>query len=193
MTNEEVFPYYEALWRRTPVEELYIHYEGWSLGGESGYFHHEGQGNGNAKIVIVRPHYTAFDEPTMDRNDGKHVDLAAEMITLAHEYGHFLSFSGSTPRETWDAYYRVALHRDQVHDALATGASIPEALGEALSAEEQQLILTEETTAWDLGRQFIPERLQPEYERRARHGVHCHRYLLGLDPQPPDDDAQEPA
>lgn len=192
MTNEEVFPYYEALWRRTPVEDLYIHYEGWAPAGESGYFHHEGQGNGNPKIVIIRPHYTEFDEPTMERNDGKHVDLAAEMITLAHEYGHFLSFSGSTPRETWAAYYRAALHRDQVHDALPDGASIPEALGQALSAEERDLIVAEETTAWELGRQFIPQQLLPEYERRARHGVHCHRYLLGLDPQQPEDDA-EPA
>lgn len=193
MTNDEVFPHYKDLWKRTPLDDLYIHYEGRSLNGEAGYFQHDGQGNGNPRIVIIRAHYAEpDDEPSMIRADGEPVDLAAEMITLAHEYGHYLSFSERTPRAQWHAYYRALQERDRlVSELLKRGCNNVlthrDRLKQRLSGRDKTLIIEEETLAWTLGRQFVPPSLLEEYARRAVHGVHCHRYRLGIDPLWPED------
>ena len=191
MTNEAIFPSYAALWRRVPVDDLYIHYDGWGARGEAGYFDHHGQGDfKKPEIGIVRPFYVEPDEPSMERSDGTPVDLVHEMCTLAHEYGHYLSFSGGTSVDTWQAYYRAALHRDQVFDALPDGTSAEQcrdAAANALSDEERTLIVAEETLAWVLGREFVPEPLRAEYDSRARLGVHNHKYRLGIDPLWPED------
>jgi hypothetical protein len=188
MTNEEIFPCYAALWRRVPVDDLYIHYEAHLPRGAAGCFDHD-----PPEIGIARPYYVEpYDEPSMERSDGTPVNLAAEMLTLAHEYGHFLSFSGGTPADAWQAYYRAASHRDEVFDALPDGTSAEDCRREvtkALSDEERNLIVAEETLAWVLGREFVPERLLAEYERRARLGVHNHKYRLGIDALWPEDES----
>src|SRR4051812_39054532 len=109
MTNEDVFPHYRALWKRLPEDELYIHYTGPSVEGEAGFFQHD-----PPSIGICRPHYTDPDEPSTGRNDCVPVKLADEMLTLAHEYGHFLSFSGATRREIWNSYHRAVVRRDEL-------------------------------------------------------------------------------
>jgi hypothetical protein len=70
MTNEQIFPSYAALWRRLPVEDLYVHYDGQSARGEAGYFDHD-----VPEIGIVRPYYIDQDEPSMERSDGRSLTL----------------------------------------------------------------------------------------------------------------------
>jgi len=187
MTNEEIFPSYVALWRRLPIEDLWVHY-GPDLYGEVGAFQHDGQGGfKRPEIVIVRPHYIDEDEPSLERSDGKPVNLQAEMFTFAHEYGHYLSFIGGTTEEIWQEYHRAAVHRDELLNDMPAGDRIIETLAGGLSDREKDVIVAEERRAWELGRQFVPEALLDQYDDAARHGVHCHKYRLGLDPLWPED------
>jgi hypothetical protein len=67
------------------------------------------------------------------------------------------------------------------------GASIPDALAAGLSDGEKDLIVAEETLAWELGRPFVPETLRDEYDRRTVRGIHLHRHALGMEELWPDD------
>jgi hypothetical protein len=189
MTNDEIFPVYAALWGRLPVEDLWIHYVGPTPRGEAGYFQHDGQGGfKRPEIGVLRSHFVEpDDEPSMLRSNGVRVNLVTEMFTLAHEFGHYLSYAGVTPPETWHAYHRAVVHRDELGDAIDNELSRRDRLRKRLSGRERRLIVAEETRAWALGREFIPEPVLAAYERRARQGVHFHRYRLGIDPLWPQD------
>lgn len=198
MRSDDLFPAYAALWRRLPAEALWVHYYGGSARGESGYFQHDGQGCfKRPEIGILRPFHIDEDEPSMARSDGHLVDLKAEMCTLAHEYGHYLSWADEASRETWRSYQRAAVLRDQLLDAM-TGAHCfnvlthRDRLRRRLPGQAKRLIVAEETRAWELGRDLIPEGLRAEYDDDAVHGVHCHRYRLGIDPLWPGDDDTQP-
>jgi hypothetical protein len=197
MTNEEIFPLYVALWRRLPTDELWVHYGPGSSRREAGYFQHDGQGGfKRPEIVIVRAYYAEpEDEPSMVRSNGRPVDLVAEMCTLAHEYGHYLSFSGATSLDRWREYHRAVLHVDELLDKMTARhcynpLTHRDRLRRRLSGREKALIVAEETIAWQLGRQFVPEPLHEDYDRRAPHGVHCHKFRMGLDPLWPEDAPQ---
>jgi hypothetical protein len=177
------FNTYEALWRRIQADVGRLSYSGMNAD-EGGHFQHDGCGiYRKPEIVISRPWYKPpADEPSEFLGDGRKVDIKPEFFTLAHEYGHYLSWRGETPPETWARYHAAACHRDGV-----VRLSGWDAVPNALSEEEKQVISDEESLAWKLGRAFIPEQLLPEYDEKARRGVHNHRYRLGLDELWPED------
>ena len=178
-----LFLIYERLWRRIQAEGVRVHYNGLALD-EGGHFLHDGCGKlKKPDIQITRPFYrTPSDEPSEFLNTNARADIKKELLILAHEYGHCLSWKGETPPEKWGSYHAAAFRRD---GAVKDGGwdAVPDTLHDA----EKQLIVDEETLAWKLGRQFIPEELYAEYDEEARRGVHNHRYRLGLDELWPED------
>jgi len=178
-----LFDVYVALWRRIQADVGRLSYSGINAD-EGGHFQHDGCGaHKKPEIVISRPFYASpADEPSEFRSTGERVDIKSELFTLAHEYGHYLSWRVETPREQWAQYHAAAFHRDGV-----VNQNDWDAVPTALSDAEKQLISDEETLAWKLGRQFIPSELLPEYDEKARFGVHNHRYRLGLDELWPED------
>jgi hypothetical protein len=201
----DVFHQYRALWRLLEESGVVIVYSGGMPDG-SGSFHpdpHE-SGEDSPLISIGRPYYSSEGEwPNRHRNAGGSSrpppDLQSELVTLAHEGGHFLSWKDRTPRNDWQRYYAVARARDQVLAQVPKHGSIDEyndrlraAVQSSLTAEEIELILAEETRAWQIGRELL-ERIGFEdfsfYEARTRNGLHNHRYRLGLDELWPEDRA----
>ncbi len=95
-------------------------------------------------IVIVRNYYREpADVPTRDRNPGTPkdvptVDLREELFTLAHEYGHFRS-------------YTEGHHNSEYSKALTAleGAARP------LSESTCEIIWNEEKRAWDHARALL--------------------------------------
>jgi hypothetical protein len=199
----DVFDLYRALWRRLEERGCRIVYDGFLEDG-SGHFHphpHE-TGQDSPTIAIGRPYYAAEGEwPNRHRNPGGRAlpppDLLSELVTLAHEAGHFLSWNERTPRNAWQRYFGVAKKRDQIVAEVPKDGSIDEyndrlraAVQSSLSAEQIELILAEEELAWRIGRELL-ERLGFDdfeyYEARTHKGLHNHRYRLGLDELWPED------
>jgi hypothetical protein len=205
--KDEDWKIYQDLWARADAEDAFVHYDGRDLHGEGGWFHprYDEDGTPNPVITIVRPYYREATTPHKERNNGAPVDLMKELITLAHEYGHFRSWRAETTRATWQAYLAAAIKRDATREA--SDASAPESedgearnrrrravVAETLTEEEKSLIVAEEKLAWKIGRATLVELGFTElglYDARARHGVHCHRYRLGLDELWPEDEVSE--
>jgi hypothetical protein len=179
------FAAYEALWRRIQSDGVWVHYNGLATH-EGGHFAHDGCGRKKKpEIQITRSFYRMpQDEPTELLNHGQPGNVKDELLILAHEYGHYLSWKGETPSEKWNEYHAAAFHRDGVVKQVGW-----DAVRAALSEDEKQLISDEEDLAWRLGRRFIPDDLHAEYDEKARRGVHNHRYRLGLDELWPEDGA----
>ena len=92
-------------------------------------------------------------------------------ITLAHEFGHFLSWQ-SNP-EAWKAIHEANCKRHA-----ATVAGNP--MASFLTPEECSRIVQEEQLAWTLGRDHVPESLRAAYDARARKMVDGYKNeLLG--------------
>ncbi|HEY1695118.1 MAG TPA: hypothetical protein VGG39_23280 [Polyangiaceae bacterium] len=197
--SDPFFTTYSAFWRRIESEKVCVRYDSPSNRyAEVGYFDHKGGNYENRRapfgergpcVAICRLSYPEpLDQPSEYRTDGVAVDLRDEMVTLAHEYGHCLSFRGQTPRKEWDAYFAAASRRDQVVDARrSAGASDVEgdrkALAEALSDAEKALIIREEELAWRLGRSELPKELHPALDQRVAIVLSKQRYSWGIGPQ----------
>ena len=88
MINEEVFPFYAALWRRVPVDDLYIHYMGNGPRGAAGCFDHDGQGNfKKPEIGITRPY---FVEPEDEKTQSKNEQWALQALVLLDQAKKYL-------------------------------------------------------------------------------------------------------
>lgn len=184
---DDLFAIYVALWRTASTEGAFVRYESGGARSEAGWFHPRDEFAG-PEIVIVRPFYGNQTEPSDSRTDGQPVDLLGELITLAHEYGHFRSWSDDRPR--WDAYYAALLRREQVFDAaVGDGAARWLEVARLVSSPEKQLILEEEARAWRTGRAHVPVGLLAEYDLRATAGVEAHRARLFA---APDASARDP-
>jgi hypothetical protein len=95
------------------------------------------------EIQITRAFYrTPQDEPTELLSNGQPANVEDELLTLAHEYGHYLSWKGETARKTWEQYHAAAFHREGV-----VKESGWDAVQRALSVAEKQLVSDEETRA----------------------------------------------
>jgi len=99
----DLFAIYEALWRRAETEGAWVHYDGLTGHGMAGYFAAREDDELNPMIAITRPYYIEIDEPTRESNAPipyAQPDIDQELITLAHEYGHFRSWAGVSVRWT---------------------------------------------------------------------------------------------
>jgi hypothetical protein len=188
---------YVALWQKAEALGVGVTYDG-SLSDGEGWFHPDPSetGDGSPSIVIGRPYYQEPSfEPSQLRNVGGQAlptpDLRAEIVTLAHELGHFLSWKGPTSRDRWLTYFEAVKARDQAWSALSYQGSVDQfnemrraAAQVALTPTQLGHILEEEELAWVLGRELL-EALGFDavdyYAERMRKGLHFHRYRLGLD------------
>jgi|JI10StandDraft_1071094.scaffolds.fasta_scaffold06236_10 hypothetical protein len=196
----DTFDIYSALWARAEGEGSTVSY--YAVGEPGGYFHPNERGAGHAypMISIYRPWpehttapcrgYSQYAPPDLAPPDLRH-----ELLVLAHEFGHLMSWKGRTPRATWERYNAVAIKREKLNsEALEAAQAVPEdaqaqyvidALWRALTDEERALILTEEALAWDVAREALAAldfAEWPEFDRERDKSLHIHRYRLGLDP-----------
>lgn len=150
-----IWPVYLALWAKFTTEDgVFVSYDGVGENGEGGWFHpgDEATGPGRPKITICRACYPyPSDEPSPVRNDGSvdaddehraHPDLLQELITLAHECGHYVSFTqGNCTQE-----YRAAARAQKT---LLKG---PENI---VSKEQETIYMADEHRAWAFGRKEL--------------------------------------
>ncbi len=139
MSDNPIWLLYVALWRAAQGARVEVHYVGFSVEGEAGFFdpHDEPDARRGPELVIVRRHYEAPDlgyEPSQARNDGQLVDLLAELCTLAHELGHVRSWQRGERTPAYAQALRTFNDRKQT--------------GRHSSREECRLIRDEEERAW---------------------------------------------
>lgn len=205
---QDYFPVYEALWRRAEAEGASVRF-GVLAYGAAGYFQPPNKDNGPFKplISIHRPYYQEGQQPSRSRNLGAPAvmpapDILAELVTLAHEYGHLMSWKGRTRPEEWGLYHAVAIKRDVAWNAAARALPkeleclewnnrMRDAMWTALSEDDRSRIVAEEEFAWAIAREVLEELGFGDWrmfnERCARE-VHNHRYRLGLDDLWPGDE-----
>lgn len=207
----EAFLIYEALWHRAETDGVVVHYGGWPDASLAGYFHprDEEQRDGRPKfkpvIAIRRPWYREpGDKPSRDSNapsPNPQPNIAEELITLAHEYGHSRSYAVQTDPAEYAPYRDAAFLRDEVEREQA--AALPEdlpvrewnerrrrAVYDALSDDQRTRIMREEELAWKIGREVLVEygfEGLDTYDRTAKHHLHNHRYRLCIDDAWPGD------
>jgi len=199
---DDVYPVYERLWRRAQAEGAIVRYEGLAPNGEAGWFHPTYYPK--PTIIVMRPYYKEDDQPARDSNAPPPLaqpNIHEELITLAHEYGHFRSWAGRTERSKYNLYDVAAERRDaitaEVISKMPEGLSKQEhwerrrtAVRAALGADDLTRIIGEETLAWEVGREVLAELGLTDfalYDERMRRGLHYHRYRLGIDELRPDD------
>ncbi len=199
----DVFPIYEQLWRRAQAEGARVKYIGWRPGNHAGYF--DAVDYTRPVIALTRPYYKSpSTEPTRESNAPEEVpqpDLLEELLTLAHEYGHFRSWAGRTERAEHELYYAVTTRRgaatDEATAQMPEGLDVTEqnnrlraALQAALNDDDRGRIMREEALAWEVGREVLVELGFDDltrYDERTRTGLHFHRYRLGMEDLWPDD------
>jgi len=195
------FAPYVHLWRRIAKRGVWVHY-GMHFDGSAGWFQQDGQGL--YKLPEISLHRVPVpeneEEPHETLTDGTPAHIAAELMTLAHEFGHFLSWK-ATDETTW-LVYRLLLDRmAAIQDAInalreselsSTGDAFNEryrrTLAEQLSDEERTLVLDEEKNAWRLGRPHVPEGLQARYDAQEERGIQIYEYRLSLSSYGPPDE-----
>lgn len=155
MTNEEddaIFGPYVALWHRAQDEGAYVRYEGsMPVPGSAGHFHPRNEGpppHRSPLIGILRPSYAKRSEPTKQCGNGTTPDLLAELFTLAHEYGHFVSYKAGGRTL---AYAEAVKHLERRKQGTQVKGEGP------LSEGERELIRREEKLAWAYGRKTLVE------------------------------------
>jgi len=200
----DIFDQYQELWRIAEDElGIALFYDGSIPDGE-GWFHHNPHqaSEPSPTIRIGRPYYVQDPVPSRHRCPGSPLpppDLIREMITLAHEMGHHTSWRERTPRAAWEAYFETVQLYSRVAAAIPLQDTAQEftnllrqSLQATLSQNQMQLILNEEATAWEIGREFL-ERVGFEhldrYDFHISRGLHYHRYRLGLEELWPEDTA----
>lgn len=163
----DVYQLYERAW--SEIRKLVpIHYDTCIQpdGGESsegGYF----QDNGTDPAIIILCTNGGFERKMPHRPsrrlasgvDATDERLLAELITLAHEYGHVVSKRGQTPTDEWRRY-REAEDRRR--------------LRYPITKHDRDLIVAEESLAWAVGRELLTGlgfKDWTEYERREAVGI----------------------
>ncbi|MFT3693847.1 MAG: hypothetical protein QM831_11940 [Kofleriaceae bacterium] len=200
MTDDDTWNVYERVWRRAEQEGAWVHYSEWSFTGEAGYFVSRFDDPHVQKpyITLIRRHHKEPPETptrTIDPPSGvSQPDLAAELTTLAHEYGHLASFNGRTDRNVWLSYEATARKRTEITDEANDADGDPRAwLLERLDDDDRARILSEEALAWKIGRELVTSYgadadFLALYDARTRTGLHSHRFRLGIDDLWPDDE-----
>lgn len=136
----EVKTTYAQLWSAATAAGAYVSYRGLADNGEAGWFEVlRSASRPIPKIVVVRARYLPTPQPAWSLNDGNELTtdvLEDELITLAHEFGHYKSWCNSRPAELEPA-------QEKFHS------------GHRLTLEEAKLVYDEEVTAWKLAREQL--------------------------------------
>jgi hypothetical protein len=115
------------------------------------------------------------------------------LFTLAHEYGHFLSWRAD--EASWKLVHDALVRRHQLRTWEEPGmstenrkilfdsfpAETQRLIVDGLSAEDRKLILDEEERAWALGREHVPEGLRSAYDEHGRQKLNGYREGLRPD------------
>ena len=96
--------------------------------------------------------------------------LQDAFFTLAHEFGHYLSWRAD--EEAWKLVHVANVRRQHL---MNLGASF-----DGLSLEDRERILAEEERAWSLGREHVPEELRHPYDAYAQEKLDGYRNALPL-------------
>jgi hypothetical protein len=195
---------YRELWRTAQVDAN-VHYREWGSGGvrrgASGHFtsNIEEDPPSRPEIAIGRDSYGTRSDPDLEGLEPTAV--VAELITLAHEFGHVRSFIDD--RSRWNLYdnarfLTIWIKRQSagICGELLGGATederdqlIRRVLYQSLHDEARQRILDEEEYAWDVGRSILV-RLGLEdfsqYDSRAEVSIDSYRFALGMKERWPD-------
>jgi hypothetical protein len=116
-----------ALWKLAEDAGIFVHYSGTlgALRGETGFFEPRTKATGGPWIGIIRPGFENGPTPLPES-----AELLAFLVTLAHEWGHAIS---------WKAGHRT---REYIAANRRFGR------GEPLADEQRRLVLEEERRAW---------------------------------------------
>jgi len=205
----DVFPIYEKLWHMGQDDGAYVHYEEWQPKGEmsegrNGHFDAKTDETPSAKpeIVIGRDSYLAKDRPDRGCNGASlptPPNLFEELITLAHEFGHYRSFREDRIRWeryasanfliTWISYRFVGVDLFLEVPISKDGTSLRQAVYQGLDEQNRNRILDEEMRAWRIGRKILAQLGLIDFARyneREQSGLQTHRRRLGMDRQWPD-------
>lgn len=142
MTDDEVKDIYTRLWaiaerRNDGRPSVNVVYFGMTQG-EGGRFNWR-----TKQIQIDRPHYVTINKPHWETNNGSPVDLRRELIILAHEHGHAIS---------WERKERPA-HFDMANAIFADGQAAEEQVPDDIFA----VIMSEEHRAWSHARSALAQ------------------------------------
>jgi len=143
------FAMYCALWHHAAAEGIYVGYQGIDTN-VLGFFDPREtvrNGLGWPQICITRPYYyPSIDQPSDQKHPddaAKPIDVLDELFTLAHEYGHYISFkAGNRTTE----YVEAVTHIGNCVDSGNTPT---------ISAHAIALVREEETRAWQFGRDTL--------------------------------------
>lgn len=195
---------YERLWK-IAQDGAEVHYQEWGSGGvrrgASGHFtsNIEQDPPLRPEIAIGRDSYRTRNAPDFDGLEPPAV--LAELITLAHEYGHLRSFLDR--RSVWNLYDNARFLADWIRRQFAgicgellsyssgdeRDQLIRRVLYQGLNDETRERILGEEEYAWGTGRKVLAT-LDLEdfsqYDARTETSLDSYRFSLGMNDQWPD-------
>jgi hypothetical protein len=127
MTDDEVFAAYVALWKKAEGLGARVEYDGLDQDCAGKFFVRPEAGRpARPTIHIFRNCYEAKLKPTRGRSDAAPEgmappDLCIELIILAHEFGHFVSWQSRTPRDRWLRYDAATERRGRTSRDVLTG------------------------------------------------------------------------
>lgn len=180
-----VFEINQRLLQRALGDGVRVSYEEWGPAGHlsracNGHFSPRVSDAGIAEPIIVVG------------RDPQSLDPTGELITLAHEYGHFCSFRDDRVR--WERYETAQFLTEWIiprflrspfveHISEVDQLQIRQAVYQGLDDESRGLILDEEDRAWKLGQDTLEQLgivdLQG-YSARKLSGLENHRRRLGM-------------
>jgi len=200
----DYFPMIDALWRKLQALGIHIMYT--RLGGNSaGVFHVNWHAHPPVPCIKMHRSHAASPatEPTRVRaaTAPAHlppIDHLAELMTLAHEGGHALSYQEDHDRrkrlEAVVARFNAIWNQElpQLQAKEARNEQLRQEARTGLTDEERTMILDEEARAWDRGRTLLEEQgfdAWQIYAERRRLNLHRWQYRLGIAELPPEDGA----
>ncbi|HEU4411656.1 MAG TPA: hypothetical protein VFS43_40810 [Polyangiaceae bacterium] len=175
--DEHVWGVYEPFWRFMQRQKrIIVMYAGPTPDGERGTFcpNDDAPVPCPPMITVTREHYlTPETEPRRERADKVKPDLLDELITLAHEYGHFVSWGeGHRTPELVEAGNRLFRRR-------AGDLQEP-----CLDASQRDLVLQEEERAWSHGRRALQKtgfEWWPAFDQREQEDLGHYKEMLRCD------------
>lgn len=202
MEPDPLLATYRALWKQVKDEGIDVGFEPCEMDRVGGF---KPPGVDNTVPEIRISGHGWFDNvnglPTRERPGKRLTDdeLRGEVMTLAHEYGHFLSMkmskeAGGENLERWNQYRKVIDRWDKIRERVESEDvesedveyydRMRDVLRQELTDDERKLILAEETTASKYGRPALEhhgfEGLAL-YDEHASKNLHCYRVRLGMD------------